>query len=320
MVGLKEHTLSGDGGVKAASPLRQLRALVLLAGAVRRSPLIAAIGRPIFDLPLRGNWTILDQWQREAQALAALTEDAVLPVRVAVDRAARPMPRRQEVADMAAPVSIHQDRYEYRGAGGVVRDLLENYADDDCLLVATAAQLLNRPLHELAVAMGDTNGDVAAIVHRDCTPSGLFLMRCGAIRDLPAVGFVDLKEQALRSLANHYRIMAVELPRPSAVPICTLADYIEAVRTHHLDPEDTRAADPFAELHHAGFAIVEDGAEVHSSAIVHDSVVLKGGKMEAGAIAVRSVICPGTVLRRGERAVGRLVSGGSPAGKGRHRG
>jgi hypothetical protein len=312
MVDLKEHTIRCDGGVKATSPLRQLRTLVLLAGTIRRSPLIAAIGRPIFELPLRKHWTILDQWQREAQALAALTEDAVLPVRVAVNRAARPIARRQEVADIAAPVSIHRDRCEYRGAAGVVRDLLDDYADDDCLLVATAAQLLNRPLNELAVAMGDTSGDVAAIVHRDCTPSGLFLMRCGAVRDLPAVGFVDLKEQAMRSLADRYRIMAV--------PICTLAGYIEAIRTHHLGPEDTRTADPFAELHHAGFVIVEDGAKVHPSAIIHDSVVLKGATMEAGAVAVRSLIGPGAVLRSGDRAVDKLVGGDGSTGRARHHG
>src|SRR5690606_20299334 len=98
-----------------------------------------------------------------------------------------------------------RDPVEYRGIGGVLRDLAGDYHRDDYILVANAAQLLLSPLSELATLLAESDADgpadVSLISHRDGTPSGLMLIRCGSLWCIPQVGYVDMKEQALPMIA-----------------------------------------------------------------------------------------------------------------------
>ena len=66
---------------------------------------------------------------------------------------------------------------------------------------------------------------------------------------------------------------------------------------------------PFAENWCPSFSVVEEGATVHPSAEIHDSVVLRGARVESNAIVVRSLVGPGQVVRRGQRLVDRFVNG-----------
>jgi len=97
---------------------------------------------------------------------------------------------------------------------------------------------------------------------------------------------------------------------PVGHPIRTASDYVAALRRYHraVRFNETRR-DPFVEDWQPTFSIVEDGAQVHSTARVHDSVVLAGAKVGAGAVVVRSVVCPGAVIPRDAKALDELVSG-----------
>jgi mannose-1-phosphate guanylyltransferase len=287
----------------ASRPLTHLRAMVLLGGSVRAGAFGSAIGRLVFQLPLEAKRTILDAWTDACKDLALLAEQ-VVAVRVMIDKAApQPLPINSSKA-----VEIERDPFDFRGTGGVLRDLAAPYSPDDYLLVANAAQILCEPLADLASALSTMGGDVSIVSHLDGTPSGLMLVRCGALASIPEHGFVDMKEQALPAIAKDHRVTVLHRQHPSALPVRSLSDYIHALRHHHQRMAGKSAPpSPFSEDCESTFAIVEEGASVDPSAKLHDSVVLREGKVEAGAVAVQSVICPGGILKRNEVTIDSLI-------------
>jgi mannose-1-phosphate guanylyltransferase len=294
------------------NPLQGLRAVVLLAGSVRPGPLSTGIGRPVYELPLERGCSILDAWRRQVHQLAATIGLHDLPLRIMIDRAA-PEPRLNASNGVqGAPVQIERDPFDFRGTGGVLRDLALGYDDNDRLLVANAAQILLTPLNDLTLDLAATGGDVTIVSHRDGTPSGLLLLRCGALRVVPPEGFIDMKEQALPAIAAHHRVAVLEMNTPSALPIRFLSDYIRALRWHHHRSLGcTDENNPYAEDWEPAFAIAEDGALVHPQARLHDSVVLAGGRVEANAVVAHSIVCPGGVVRRGQMCIDTLLASGS---------
>lgn len=310
-------SLSQPSSGQAVRSLDGLRALVLLGGSVWTGRLGSLTGRPIFDLPLEASCSILDLWRREAMTLASLIGLAV-PVRVMINRNApeRPAAMSQAMShpgaggtDRLSPVRIESDPFDYRGTGGVLRDLAAQYNDDDLLLVANAAQVLTQPLISLATDLAQTKGDVCLISHLDGTPSNLMLVRCAALRDIQAHGFVDMKEQALPAIAQRFDVTVVNRDTPTGLPVRTLDNYLDALRHHHKAMVGRSAnGSAFCEDYSSAFAIIEEGATVGSGARLHDSVILGGGHVEAGAVVVHSVICPGGVVRRGQMTVDQIVA------------
>src|SRR5690606_39068459 len=119
-------------------------------------------------------------WQTQLEVMAECFGLSQLPVRVMVDHAA-PRPH-SEPWQGRAELRIECDPLEFRGTGGLLRDLANEYDDDDLLLVAGAAQLMVEPLLVIADALAGTPGDVRILALRDGTPSGIMLIRCGCLR------------------------------------------------------------------------------------------------------------------------------------------
>jgi N-acetylglucosaminyldiphosphoundecaprenol N-acetyl-beta-D-mannosaminyltransferase len=296
---------SDDGAVQfdAIPPVLpnrgRLRGLVLLGGGVRPTPLATAIGRSVLDLPLGKGKTVLGRWLDEAESVSRLLGIEHLPVRLLMDLSA-PQPR----SVPADRYRMERDQSEYRGTGGLLANIAVDYDDDDMILVGNAAQVLLEPLTALYTSLHKTRGVIAVVGHREGEPSGLMLVTCRALRLIPKTGFVDMKEQALPSIASKYDVRVVQCRRPTGLPIRLLSDYVAALRALH-QPIRGASTDPWAEDWKSTFAIVEPGATVSSSARIHDSVVLAGGIVEAGAVVVRSVVA-GTV-RKDRKAVDRCV-------------
>jgi N-acetylglucosaminyldiphosphoundecaprenol N-acetyl-beta-D-mannosaminyltransferase len=286
--------------VPPMSPSRgRLRGLVLLGGGVRPTPLATAIGRSVLDLPLGKGKSVLGRWLDEAESVSRLLDIDHLPVRLLMDLSA-PQPR----SVPADRYRMERDQSEYRGTGGLLANIAVDYDDDDMILVGNAAQVLLEPLTALYTSLHKTRGVIAVVGHREGEPSGLMLVTCRALRLIPKTGFVDMKEQALPSIASKYDVRVVQCRRPTGLPIRLLSDYVAALRALH-QPVRGASTDPWAEDWKSTFAIVEPGATVSSSARIHDSVVLAGGIVEAGAVVVRSVVA-GTV-RKDRKAVDRCV-------------
>ncbi len=286
--------------------LSKLKALVLLGGHVRPTPLSTSTDRSLLDLPLGEDGSVLNHWLSHAASLSAAAGLEKLPVRVMVDRIS-PEPISTALKYFGS-FRVERDQSEYRGTGGVLGDLAAGYDDDDLILVANAAQILLDPLVTLAASLDQKRGDIAVISHRDGTPSGMMLVRCKTLRAIPKNGFFDMKEQAMPLIAQAFAIEVVHRRRPSGLPIRSAEDYIQALRFFHMRRGGRPTLiDPLAEDWQPTFGIVEEGAIVDPSARVHDSVVLRGGIVEANAVLVRSIVCPGGIVRRDRCAIDDFV-------------
>lgn len=298
------------------SPLRRLRALVLLGGAVRRSSFVEALRRPVATLPLGAKFGVMDLWRSQARRLVSLMDGDRLAVRVVSnDLAATTVPETTE-GDGDVDVRFEADPQEFRGTGGVLSDIARDYADDDWILVSSAAQVLLEPLDDLACELAEeaaaTEGrDPASVVFFasvEGAASSLFLVRCGALRLISRVGFVDFKEQALPRIAAQTGVRVIVRDRTAALGIRTFEDYTRAIALDFQKLSSGREeSGPFAERWRTAASVVEAGGEVHSAARLHDSVVLKGGVVEEGAIVVRSVVCEGGRVPAGQVVVDTLV-------------
>lgn len=292
--------------------LSRLRGVVLLAGTVRPNPLRRAIGRFMLELPIDANRSIMDLWHQQLSDLAESFQLPQIPVRVVVDRTTA-VPARN-TWNGRCDVRFEQDPLDYRGTGGLLRDLATQYEPHDYLLIVNAAQLLLEPMMQIAQSLATLNADVALACRSDGSPTGIMLVRCGCLMSIPAVGFVDLNEQALPAIAREHQVRVSRGRHMGGVPIRTLSDYLDALRQYHrYTGGPTRGfPDPYDEDWQASFGIIEHAADVHPSAVVHDSVVLKGGSVEAGGLLVRALVCPGGVVGEGSAAVDCLVGASGP--------
>lgn len=285
----------------------RVRAVVLLAGSVRPSDLSRCINRSLLDLPVEPGRSVLALWQEHVDRLAAAAELPRLPLRVIIDKSGR-----EPSSPVALPrveLSVERDAAEFRGTGGILRDLALHYAPDDLLLVGNAAQILVEPLTSLASDLLATRASVGLIGHQDGTPGGLFLVKRSVLTAAGDVGFLDFKEQFLpRLAAAGHDVRVVGREHASGLPVRTLDGYLGGLLAYYrLKAGRPAAGDPFAEDWSPTYAIVEPGAHVDPAATVHDSVVLAGGRLERGAVAVRSVIGPEGFVRAGQTIAGQII-------------
>lgn len=292
---------------RAGHPLSELRAVVLLAGSVRANQLRKATGRCALEMPVGNHRSVLDCWREQLVTMAEQLGIDHLPVRVMVDQSSGMKPG----VTRHGPVqlSIEIDPSEFRGPGGLLSDLAREYRDDDLILVTHASQLLFEPLADLSEAMAGVESDVAMVCSALGTPSGLMLMRCGCLRDINPVGFVDLNEQALPAIAAKHEVRVVRYDQPISRSLRTLSSYLETLREFHRRQAAGRVDRPAEVLEdwEKTFGIVEAGAQVHETAVIHDSVVLSGARVEAHAVLVRCVVCPGVVVARDHSEVDCVV-------------
>lgn len=285
-----------------------LQALILMDGSVRPNPFAAAVQRSLLNLPVDSQRQVLDYWQDSAANLADRIGFDRLPVRVAIDRHS-PVPKAPKPIERVF-FDIERDGVELRGSGGALRDIAEDYADDDYLLVSSGTQLLRETLTSVALRLAQTSGDVVLLAHRDGTPGSFLWIRCGTLRQLSPIGFVDLREQALPSIAARHDVRVIYWDRPSLLPIRSAYSYIRSLRLFHQKPDDGKTPDvspAFEEDWRPTFAIIEPGAMVDPAAELLDSVALAGSRIDEGAYAVRSVLCPGSQLQARHSVQGKLL-------------
>lgn len=265
----------------------------------------------MLNMPVAVGQTLLSLWARECEALAAACAIDELPLSIHVDATSAPP---AVVRGNAVVPHVEVDRSEFRGTGGILRDLSDRFRADDLMLVASAHQLVFQPITDLFSALAVALGDIAMIVCDDGTPCSLSLVRCGTLRALPARGFIDFKEQALPALSRAHPIRVIQFPGGTTWPLRTLESYITGLRMLHGPRRDGQPVlDPFAEDWKPAFSICEPGAVVEPSARIHDSVVLKGAHVGQGAMIVRSVLCAGARIAPGEVVADRVVAAGGAA-------
>ena len=119
--------------------LTRLKALILLGGSLRPTPLAKAVGRSTLDLPVEPDVSVLQLWRDQIVGLERMLGGRRLDVRLLLDSAA-PVPT-ITAANGETRIEIGRDSEAYRGTAGILRDLALCYEDDDFLLVAGAGQV-----------------------------------------------------------------------------------------------------------------------------------------------------------------------------------
>jgi hypothetical protein len=294
------------GGRSSVWRPSQLRAIILLGGTVRNGGFATAVKRSLLDLPIGGGITLLEHWGTEVAELSRHLELPKVQVRLVIGRNCTSP--RDLVTTEGIHLAIERDPVEFRGTGGMLRDLAQDYSDDDLLVVATANLLSMEPLLKKVDRLFAGSGDVRLLTGPNQSPAGVFMLRCGCLRDISTTGFVDLKEQALPGIAKSHSVRVIDGGQSHNYSIRKWSDYLAALRAWHR-PVEQQEAWAYEENWQPLFRIIEEGARVDPSANVHDSVVLAGGRVEGRATVVRSLIGPDGVVFRGETVFGEMVTG-----------
>ena len=206
---------------------------------------------------------------------------------------------------------IEQDPSPIRGVAGLLSDATKEIADDRYIVVCNGALVFLEPFGELVRSMAATEADVSFVSSRDGAPVGIWLIRCGVLRSVKPVGYIDLKEQALQSWNESHRVRVVERPRAYSMTTRSLSEYLDALHaisggaSHGTSVDE----DPYREEWESSFRIQEPGAEVAAGAVLHDAVALEGSRVGKGAVVVRSVLCAGAVVQPGAMVADQVVTG-----------
>lgn len=286
--------------------LANVRAVILLEGSVRPSPFSKAVGRSIIDLPISQVHQVWDLWARQTGALADMLFRNV-PCRLMIGNS---LLKPRQAGNDSIHLSVEQDPTPLRGTGGLLRDLAEQYDDEAYLIVANAAQILLEDLSQMTFEAAEAGGEVTIAANQDGSPYSAMLISCRALRELPPIGFVDLKEQGLPLIAKRHKVTVVRHNHAFGMPIRNHREYVAAIRAYdRLLAGESPFEGPFAERWESRFSIVEAGASIGSQCHLHDSVVLAGGIVEAGMSVIRSVVCAGGRASRQNQCVNSLFAG-----------
>jgi hypothetical protein len=296
--------------VGARSEQRRVCAVILLAGGAGTRAFAQHSGRPVFQMPVTSTETVMGIWHSQVRRLI---EDAQFAgVSMIIAGGERP----QTTAHWDSPRVEHlEDPQELRGTGGVLHDITAGYPDDAHVLVASAATLLMEPLERVVGQLVSCGSDAALCSDEAGTPGSLMLIRTRSLRSISAVGFVDLKEQAMPGIAAGNSVAVLRRRTLATASLRTPGGYLAALRRFHSlrnnshSPPAAAGTSEFAEHWKPLFSIVEPGADVAPDARIHDSVVLVGAHVGRGATIVRSIVCPGARVGRDAVLVDQVVTG-----------
>ncbi len=302
---------------KSTQILQSIRSMVVLYGSVRTTHLASRIQRSLLDLPLSSSGTITSHHLDHAQACARRFDLSEFDLRVLVDNESQP----PDVGSISGGVEciVQQDASSIRGVAGVLSDATREMGDDEYIIVCSGAQVYLEPLSDLVHAMAKKCADVAFVATKDGAPVGVWLIRCGVLKSVNPIGYVDLKEQSLEKWKTEHKVSVVERNRHYAHPTRSIDEYLNAIRANSrgLGSGSTIDEDPYREAWESTFAIDETQSIDTGSTILHDSVVLKGATIGKGAVIVRSVICPGAVVAPGARVIDKVLVGTATKERGR---
>jgi hypothetical protein len=291
---------------------------VLLAGTLRATPLREALDQSILGLTLGNSGTVLDAWIAALETIGA-TGDVRIVVNAGSDVNAISglVHRIETTADRRMRIIV--EPAAWRGASGIAYDVTRD-VEGGTVVIAEASALPPADLRPLTDAL---QGDVIGVVGvaGALEPAGVYAFAFEALEHVPAIGYHDLKEQLLPSLAANDRAVVTATIGERVIRLRDRGGYLDAV--HEILERGAGAARrvvPTARVAPSsvldGFTLVGERAVVEEGAVVHDSIVLAGACIGRDAVISRSVIGPGTVVADGEHVVREIRSGSTAAAAG----
>ncbi|QDU34536.1 hypothetical protein KS4_26060 [Poriferisphaera corsica] len=289
---------------KCTSKNECIKAAIVLAGSVRATDLRKKTTKNFLDLPVSEDETIITRFVLMlSNAFDSLGQpDAIL--RFILDRGSpRIKSDLTSVANFA--IQFDFDPNEFRGTGGILRDISEEYDDEDLLLIMNASQIMVGSVKDLISEMIVANSDVVIASQKDDTPLDVILIRAKVLKDINKVGFVDFKEQALPKIVLKRDVKVHRSDCLRTYPVRTLNNYIDAIKllNGHIVTGTKLNDEDWMPL----FSIIESGANVHSTAQIHDSVILRGANVSEHAVIVRSLITSTGIVKPKQSVVDTII-------------
>ena len=266
-------------------PLRWVDGLMLLCGHQGDGGLADETGRPEMSLPLTPRRRAWDEWADLWRGLHGRPgADGRLTLLHPDDLAG--LHRRLSGRDPRWRVA--RDLGAHRGTAGLLADACRGDADPDGWLLAGhgRATPTATAAETLAELKPPPDGCDVMLLHHRGLLQGLWLVRRRVLSAVPAIGYVDFKEQLLEQLdadGGDERIGLCHVRRPLLRPLTDRAGYLEAVAAHH----------PTADAGRPSFGFVENDDAPPADVRLYDSVILHGGRAEPPSVLARCVVAGG---------------------------
>lgn len=273
-------------------------ACVLLAGAIKPSPLVTATGFSTLDLLTGPDESLLDRWILRLRAIGIAAGEVI-----AVHGSNIPSPTAS--AETIA-VRIRRERDHLRGPAGAAHDACQDLAHHDTVLIAEAKRDPGASLEALVQEWDVGDADIIVARNPSGSPAGLYIARRELLDLVPNRGFMDLKEQWLgAAIGQGARVRVVDIPPPGTLPVRILPQYLRLVLS---EGGATGFTTGVIEASHRRVALVSPAATVDPGADVIDSVVMEGARVGAGALVVRCLVCPGARVEPGAEVVDAVIT------------
>jgi len=276
--------------------------IVLLAGGLKASPFVRACGTSVLNLPLGVAGSVLDLWRTRFAAISGLlAPSAHIDIAVGEEQSAE---LRHAERD-GIPTRIVRDASEYRGPAGTLRDATSDLLEEDAVLVAEGSRVVAADLTAFVKTHLARACDASVAVNPDGSPAGVYCFTAKALRQIPTVGFMDLKEQFLSRLVDTgHSVRVFRLDAPGVLQCRTRTDFLAAamaVVANAASNEDSASVNP-------GPAILSRSAVVDPTAFVAHAVIGPNSRVEAGAVLVRSLVTGSAVVPAGASLCDAVVS------------
>jgi hypothetical protein len=284
-----------------------LAANIVLAGGLRSSPISKATGRSVLDLFLTSRQTVLDLWL-DRFAVCSGRFGGPVPVRVAFGAN---VPPPASLGHCAEHVSFELDPRPFRGPAGLLGDLCRRYQPDQHVLVVEASRGPTVDLQPLLDEHAEYEADITLGCNPDGSLAGMLVARCRAMRLIPLIGFMDLKEQWInRAREAGLRVRAFHFKPPGAPRIGTLDQFLRTARTIARGSSEAGAAECGVVRAGDGLGvnIICPGARVEPGATLVDSIVMPGAIIGAGSVVVRCLVAHQTFIQSGTKIADLIIS------------
>ncbi|MGP1271835.1 MAG: hypothetical protein ACTS22_00730 [Phycisphaerales bacterium] len=298
-----------------ATPARpRIDACVLLAGGLVPSPLVEEAGRPVLELWLTARQTVFNRWCDvlfDATSTPHGSRDTRPTIHVV--HSGPPFAPRDDFRDPRFEVRTQGEAGKFRGPAGVLRDVTESYDENAVVLVGEAARYIAGSLDQFLADWQRSACDVLVACHSDGDPTGLLLLRRGALELVPQEGFMDLKEQWLPKLLRAgLKIWTSETRDFQPYPLRNREQFLRAsafAAGAPLEGIDRASVLGPPKLLRPGSdrSRVAASARVGSDAVIADAVVMPDARIGDRAVVVRSIVCQGAVVPDGAEVVDRVI-------------
>lgn len=261
--------------------------VLFLAGGPVQPSLQRAVGFPVAGLPLEANRTLLSAW---LDVIERCVDERQAPTLLLCSSAADSEWFSAELHRAGrgrGSVEVRLDARPHRGVCGLVADTAAASLLSEWLLLVELNTLPPLSLSPLLQAAATDPVAMVVGVSRDERPSGAYLLKASLLKDVPRLGYVDLKEQFLPQLVSRgHRIESAVLAETS-VRLTDRRNYLRGIRIWQSERETVIAAPSVS-----GNSLLCEGVVAPEGSFVLDSAILPGAMIGRGAVIARSVVGP----------------------------